>query len=160
MSGRLRLMAVAATIASGRFILLFCLISIVFFLMTGDISTTVHWLINALVLVASVAVMLGLLNSSYSLINDNLTSTPWSSSAISLSPLKRYIAILVSQTACKSIPFIAHSFLCCQAVFGPPYSSAKLVRIKSLALFQLFTGSYQLSTRALSFNANNHVLII
>jgi hypothetical protein len=48
MIGKPIVMADAAMMASGNLIFTFCLISITFFLMAGEISTTVHWLINAL----------------------------------------------------------------------------------------------------------------
>jgi hypothetical protein len=133
----------AAMMASGSLIFIFCLISITFFLITEEISTTVHWLINAFVLALSSDVMLGLLSSSSSVMKESLASIPCNNSAKCSSPLSRYMAMLVSQKACKSIPFIAHSFLSSKAVFFPFHRAANFFGIQFLSLFQFARSACQ-----------------
>jgi hypothetical protein len=140
----------------GNLIFTFCLISITFFLMAGEISTTVHWLINALVLVVSSGVMFGLLSNSSSVIKDSLVSMPCNNSARCSSPLSRYMAMLVSQKAYRSIPFIAHPLLSRQAIFLPLHRAANLFGIQFFALLQFARSTRQVLPLCFRGNMYGH----
>lgn len=159
MTGKPIVMADAAMMASGNLIFTFCLISITFFLMVGEISTTVHYLINAFVWVVSSDVMFGLLSNSSSVIKESLVSIPCNNSARCSSPLNRYIAMLVSQKACRSIPFIAHALLSCQAIFFPLHCAANLLGIQFLSLLQFARCIRQVLPLCLRRNVNSHITL-
>jgi len=155
-TGSPKTMAYAAIMASGNFSFTFCLMSITFLLMAGEMSTTVHWPIKAFVFMTSSGVMPGLLSNSSSVMKDTFVSIPCNNSAKCLSPLSRYMAMLVSQKACRSIPFIAHTFLRHQTIFFPLHRAAKLFSVQLFSLLQLAHSNGQLLPFCLRVNVDSH----
>lgn len=68
-------------------------------------------------------------------------------------------SLLVSQRACRSIPFIAHSFLGLQAIFFPLHRAAKFFGIQFFSLLQFARSIYQVLTLCFRRDVNGHSIL-